>query len=328
MKLLMLTLSLMVVTTACEIGEIPIDPIEKPIEPEEKAAIQTNDVALGSEYLYQTYFDFGTNSFVKTNIRYDWDLAFHCEKDINEVALNSSILMQGVLLETTDFEAEIDVKELEFRAHYPAAPKDSLPLNQLVNSSRLVIIDLGIQKNGANRGYKKMMVDFDPDRNSYLLKYANLDGTKERSILVEKDQNKNWIEVNLSLGEIVDISPDKKTYDLYIGQYTYQFYEPYTPYLVVGALNNPYQTTVALVENQTFEEVSEEDIPELAFSDQPDKIGYEWKFYDFDEAQFLVNTEMTYVIRDTEGEYYKMRFLDFYDNTGVKGHPRFQFQQL
>lgn len=328
MKMLLWILGLMVSTTACQMGEIPISPIEKPIEPEEAAAVQSNEVALGSEYLYQSYFDLATNSFVKTNIRYDWDLGFRCEEGIAEVALNSSIFMQGVLLKTSDFNADVDLKELEFRAHYPAAPKDSLPLNELVNSGRLAIVDMGIQKNGTNRGYKKMMVDYDKQDNTYTLRYAELDGTKERTISISKNPNKNWVEVNLTLGEIVDISPEKKSYDLYFGQYTYQFYEPYTPYLVVGILSNPHQTTVALVEGLTFEEVDNETIPELTFSDQPDKIGYEWKLYDFDEARFLVNTEMTYVIQEADGTYYKLRFLDFYDNTGVKGHPKFQFQQL
>lgn len=311
---------------ACEMDEIPIDPVDRPIEPEEKAPVITNDIELGSDYLYQSYFDLGTNSFVKTTVQNDWEIAFDCEGVA--IVLNSSTFMQGATLETTDFSVEPDVKTLEFRAYYPSAPVDSLPFRDLINSDKVGIVDLGIFKNGTSRGHRKIKVGYNETDQTYTLRYAKLDGSKEGSVKIKKNPKKNWAEYNMSLNTAIDASPEKNAYDLYFGQYTYQFYDPYTPYLVVGVLSNPNQVLVAVESDKTFGAITLESVSQMDFSDLPDKIGYEWKYYSFDDAEYIVNSEITYVIKDTEGIYYKLRFLDFYDQFGVKGHPKFQFQQL
>ena len=118
-------------------------------------------------------------------------------------------------------------------------------------------------------------------------------------------------------------------WDLAFTQYTFIFYEPdYTPYLVTGVFSNTNGVTVAEDKTMNFADISIDDVPSFAFSSVRDVIGYDWKVYDFDIASFRIYTEINYIIKDAEGAYYKHHFIDFYDNNGLKGVPKFTMQRL
>jgi len=57
-------------------------------------------------------------------------------------------------------------------------------------------------------------------------------------------------------------------------------------------------------------------------------IGYEWKYYNFDAALYTIEPGLAYVIRDRDGFYYKLRFIDFYSEGGEKGYPKFEYVRL
>ena len=48
-------------------------------------------------------------------------------------------------------------------------------------------------------------------------------------------------------------------------------------------------------------------------------IGYDWKIYDFDTGFYTIDPSATYILSDTEGYFYKLRFIDFYNENGEKG---------
>jgi len=306
---------------SCDPGEIAIDPYER-------GEATLNQIDLGPAYQLQAYFDFGTNSFVKSNFRQDWELAFNCSDTSLDVYLNSSMLMRGALIDATDFSFEPNPDNITMRADHPGLHKDSLGLSHIVNSEKLGIIDLGIDAEGTPRGYKKLMITFNEAQQHYVLKYANLDGSDQVVLNVPKDKDYNTVEVNLSIGEPFHMSPARHDYDVYFGQYTHQFYVPYMPYLVMGVLSNPYQTTVAIDTEHDFATIDRNTISEFTFSTARDAIGYNWKYYDLDEGVYIIRKGINYIIKDAEGFYYKMHFIDFYNEAGVKGAPKFEFQRL
>ena len=75
-------------------------------------------------------------------------------------------------------------------------------------------------------------------------------------------------------------------------------------------------------------DLNSDDITSLEFTTRSDVIGYDWKYYNFDDAVYTIVPEMNYVIRDRDGFYYKLRFVDFYNDQGVKGYPKFEFARL
>ena len=64
------------------------------------------------------------------------------------------------------------------------------------------------------------------------------------------------------------------------------------------------------------------------FSNKKNIIGYNWKYFDFDTQTYTVKSYITYVIKNNSSEYYKMRFIDFYNEVGEKGFPKIEIQKL
>ena len=66
----------------------------------------------------------------------------------------------------------------------------------------------------------------------------------------------------------------------------------------------------------------------LGLTNQSDVIGYDWKYYDFDDGVYTIEPDHNYVIRDRDGFIYKLRYIDFYSDLGEKGYPTFEFVRL
>ncbi len=57
-------------------------------------------------------------------------------------------------------------------------------------------------------------------------------------------------------------------------------------------------------------------------------LGHNWKTYSFDTGSFIIHSEISSVLRLADGTFYKLRFLDFYTQTGEKGAPMVEYQRL
>jgi len=129
----------------------------------------------------------------------------------------------------------------------------------------------------------------------------------------------------------MEIQPEKTGWDLWFTQYTDLLFtdenEPY-PYIVTGVLLNSNNVIAAFDTTMSFDDISSDDLLNFEFSTNQNKIGYEWKYYDFDNAVYTVFSNYNYIIRDVEGFYYKLRFIGFYNNQGEKGYPTIEYQQL
>ena len=75
-------------------------------------------------------------------------------------------------------------------------------------------------------------------------------------------------------------------------------------------------------------EITYEDIESYSFSSNQDVIGYDWKDFDFDSGFYLIYAEKNYIIKNGLDQYFKIHFIDFYDDLGEKGHPTFEILQL
>ena len=113
-----------------------------------------------------------------------------------------------------------------------------------------------------------------------------------------------------------------------MNRHIFYYTTPPTPYQVNGALLNPNGIT-ALVDSVTsYNQIDLAFAQSLTLSHFRNAIGYDWKYYDFNEQTYKVKPHFSYVIRDREGYFWKMRFLDFFNAQGEKGHPKFEYQRL
>ena len=82
----------------------------------------------------------------------------------------------------------------------------------------------------------------------------------------------------------------------------------------------------ALDTANNYYDIGLENLPGYQFSDALDAVGYEWKVYNNDT--YTLVDSLNYVLKDQLGDYYKLRFTDYFDDLGQKGYPSFELTKI
>ena len=298
---------------------------DTPVQRPEPSDAVTLSVGMGSDYKYQIWFDLGTESIVKTSPKVDWDIAFDSRADQNHLYLNTSKMMLAAKSEQP-FEATNSTAGLTFKPDHNTGNPDSLAMANWALGD-VYVIDLGTTETGVALGQLKLEITRLEDSTLYF-RYAALDGSNEHIGSITQNSLYNHVAYSFATHQSLLAEPPKDQWDLVFTQYTKMFYEPFTPYLVTGVLINPNNVAVALDTVTPFLKITNQDIESYTYSTDMDAIGYDWKYYSLEESLFTVLSENTYLVKDTEGIYYKLHFIDFYDEQGLKGSPKFEMQRL
>lgn len=308
----------LVLFVACQKGEIAI-------EPHETGDATEGQVDISSDYKYQAYFDLETNSMVSNNLKTDWDLAFSNDND-SLIRLNTSKMMTAAKA-NSDFATQTDTIGLIFEVDYPGGQLDSTALYDF-ELNQLYVIDRGYDETGATIGLAKFIV-VNVNELEFEIQFGLLDETTPNTIILSRDEAYNFAFFSFDNGGAqMSIEPPKADWDLCFTQFTYVFHEPYIPYLVTGVRINSHEVQAVLTDKTTINELTYENLSEYPLTDYFDAIGYSWKEYDFATGKYTVDAEMIYLIQSTEGYYYALHFVDFYNETGEKGNPVFEFVKL
>jgi hypothetical protein len=148
----------------------------------------------------------------------------------------------------------------------------------------------------------------------YMFKYANLDGTEEKSGEVAKSDfaGRNFGYFDLLTAKTIDIEPETNQWDLLFSKYV-----DYTkdqsgnelPYVVSGIRTNT-SVTVAKVPNGA----ASNNIPDIsAFSTNINTIGYNWK--SFTGGAWILDTTTAYYVKNQNNKIYKIVFKRFGGST-------------
>ena len=178
-------------------------------------------------------------------------------------------------------------------------------------------------------GFGKLQI-IELTANSWIFNYCNLNETAPNQITLQKDNlyNASFFSF-LNGGTQVQIEPPKEDWDICFTQYTHIFYGlSDTPYLVSGAILNKYNVEGSENFTTDFIDVNFESTITHPTNTIKDIIGYDWKFFDFDTGKYAIDPSQNFIIKSTEGIYFKLHFTDFYNETGEKGYPKFEFQEL
>jgi hypothetical protein len=130
---------------------------------------------------------------------------------------------------------------------------------------------------------------------------------------------------------VKQVEPPDTAYDIVFTQYTTMLYTdlgvPY-PYLVTGVLSNRKGVEVAVDTLRPFALHTKETAMGLSYSSNLDMIGYDWKYYNFDDGTYTIRPKYCYLIRTVRGSLFKVRFIGFYNKNGSKGYPAFEYEKL
>ena len=300
---------------------------ELPVPAHQQGDLMIDQVELGTTYGLQIYYDLASNSVVSTNQKTDWDLSFECESGGWHVLLNSSLAAAAADLGAVDFVAVNSTDDAVWNWDLQTGLLDSTAIGDYRSLNHVYLIDRGYNETGVALGFKKIMLEFNEDE-TFFMRSANLDGSEDETITIMKDPDINFKSYSFNTNSVIDIEPNKNDWDLLFSQYTHVFQNPTLPYLVTGVLLNRFNTSCAQEESMPFEEIAYENIEDFDFSFDINTIGYDWKSYSFDVSQFTIVENMNYVIKTNNAAYFKLRFIDFYNDLGEKGAPKFELQDL
>ena len=307
--------------TSCLKEELPVPARER------DTTARSVQVCMGPGYQEQLWLDLGTGEVVSSNVKTAWDLAFESAPDGWRIYLNGSKMMTAYNIGPVDMTQTQDTVGMATGRHIdaPSGHRDSTAIGDWRGQDQVFIVDLGLDAIGIPQGLRKFKF-LSSSPTEFVFEVARLNGTQHSMVTVPKDPSRSFTCYKTGTG-VVDIEPQHGNWDLVVTQYTHQFYEPFLPYLVAGALSAK-GVRASKVHGVVFENVTLADTLSHPFNASRDAIGYDWKEYVFETASYVVDHTRVYIVQDAEGLFYKLQFIDFYSESGQVGCPSFQVVAL
>lgn len=297
------------------------------------------------------------------NKRPSWDLAFHSGKEF-KVTLNFSIQMAaGVIEGATDINAvtSASVKDLQkkikvgtFKAenenyvdnvegNYASGRTAIAEISADDAQNAIYLVNLGKEiyteditlgqaiTGGADRGWKKIQIT--RNGNGYKLKYADLDATTYKEVIINKNPAYHFTFFNMKEDKEVSVQPEKNKWDLCFtvfvnviagsGTYTYSDFVIHNTMGGVGA----YMVEVPSSQNaaDVYKSFSTTDVDNSKFVYNDHRaIGSNWR----DVLNRIVYNNVFFIIKDSNGVIYKLKFNRLTNINGERGYPEFEYKPL
>ncbi|MGC4234810.1 MAG: HmuY family protein [Niabella sp.] len=222
-----------------------------------------------------------------------------------------------------------------------------------VSEKKVYVINLGQDppESTTSLGYKKLVIEGFAN-NTYTIKYANLDGTAEKTVQIPVNKNRNYTYYSFKTDAVVNIEPDKGKWDILISAYTRRGGSTGIT-LGVGALVNTYGgVRVALdnpgsdltptddpeapintfpSSNSRYDKITVADYNALVPSDKMLSIGSDWYqiLQPHRNGIYKIYDWKTYIVKDVDGRYFKMKFLAYKGGPNItKGYPTFEYKEI
>lgn len=305
----------------------------------------------------QVYFDFSSNT--QTDIQRDsWDLRFY-SGDTFRVSLNTSIAMATKQLATTDLNSVTtatvqslftEVTTQTFDANNVAFVDDFdgdinntaiTEISDMADNNKVYLLNLGyaigtetpdlgsVAVKGDARGWKKIRIQ--KQNGKYLLQYADLDDTTFQEIEISKNANYNFTFFSFDSNAVVDVEPKKEKWDVCFTVFTNEIPDygtyVYSDFIVSNNLQNVKAYEVS-TDDFTFEDFTKADIIESDFNTSQRAIGSSWRVGGGPGMSPQVKTNKFYILKDTEGRNYKVKFLSLTNIEGERGNTQFEYTLL
>ena len=305
--------------------------------------MQTTTIPMGNTYLYQVYFNLVNNEVVSTNEKNLYDLQFECAGSGWHIRLNTAALMLAGVTNQTDISAVTDTTGLPWKYDISNGNPDSTAIgewltindNDTTYTHLVYVLNRGYDHIGNLRGLRKIIFTH-VDTTSFSFEYSDMNGDNYGTFEITKNKLEKYTSFSFDNGgQQINLQPQAHSWDLVFTQYTTLLYtdegQPYR-YLVTGVLSNYNDVSMAVDSSASYANINLEVAKSHTFSIAQDFIGYDWKSVkgDVTSGNFYYNIvpKRTYLIKNRDGLIFKLRFINFYSDTGDKGYPTFQYDVL
>lgn len=293
-------------------------------------------IPMGETYDHQVYFDLQTADTSGSNY-FDWDLAFQSNANDFHIYINGGSQALVANMGAVSFTSVTDTAGCLWSVDPASWNSDSTAIGNWCDAlpaaashNEIFILDRGGRYADSERFYKIIFQSVSSTQ--YVFKYQTLFGLAgEHTATMVKDSSRNFNYFTFNNGgTTIEPEPDKAQWDLQFTHYRYIYYQftPPFPYAVSGVLINPTDTWVAKDSVTSFEKIDYAKALTYTYSNARDIIGFSWKAYSFTTQSYSCKPYIIYIIKDQHGFYWKLHFIDFYNNAGIKGYPKFEWQRL
>jgi hypothetical protein len=301
----------------------------------------------------QVYVDLSDEMVTKVR-RDSWDLGFYGGDDFR-VGINGSIYMAVKNLGVTNIDAVTQASVQAFQSQvaigtfdpanedYIDAPNgliggtaiDAISSNN--DDNKVYLVNLGYKVGTINppagsvaitgdaRGWKKIRVL--RNGNGYTLQYADLNSTTHQEVTIPKNAAYNFTFFSFTTNSIVNVEPEKAKWDLNFTVFTnvidgagsYGYSDFVLSNIKAGIKVYRISSTPISYANFTKANVND-----ASFQDDQRVIGADWR----DVFTGMAYNDRFYVLKDSDGNYYKIRMLGFLNDGGLRGYPKFEYKLL
>lgn len=181
---------------------------------------------------------------------------------------------------------------------------------------------------GNHRGWKKIRILREDEH--YILQYANLDDTTYKEVIINKNTEYNSIFYSFNSESEVLVEPKKNMWDLCFTVFENQIVSHgtygYADFVLTNSKQNVQSYQVKLENNNpSFENFNETNIDNSLFNVSQRTIGSNWRQGGGPGTQPTMYSDRYYIVKDVDGQIYKLKFVALTDNSGVRGFPIFHF---
>lgn len=301
----------------------------------------------------QVFIDLSTEEVTLAQ-RDSWDLGFYSGEDFR-VTINGSIYMAAAALPFTDIDAvtQSNVSSLQGQVAvgtfnpaneaYIDNPSGELSGTAIAvvsdnpEENKVYLINMGyyigtttptagsVAIAGDHRGWKKIRILKNGD--GYLLQYANINQTTHTEVTITKNEAYNFTFFSIANETTVSVEPEKDLWDISFTVFTniiagagsYGYSDFVLNNLKAGAKAYEVSTN-----EQTYEQFGLADIDDNRLQEDQRVIGADWR----DVFTGNIYTDRFYVLKDMEGNYYKIKLLALLNESGLRGYPKFEYQLI
>lgn len=288
---------------------------------------------------FQTYFDLETDTVIKSDSSNLWQLGFECGSDGWHIITNSGDnwflfnTKQTALTSAGSFPTGVS-GNYDVQSAYPdlTAAGNWLTTPADGSTSKKEVYLLGKQTGLAYNEVKKIIF-ISVDDSTFKFFYREENTGYSDTITISKADTVNFVYYSFAKRVQLNLEPDKSSYDLVFCPYydLATLFQQTTPYLVRGVLLNTWETAAIIDSVDNYDNISFETLADYALKPQRDAIGYQWKEVIVDPGSgrsvYTVKLNYTYLIHTSEGNYYKLRFID-YMRGSEPGYPKFEYKKL
>lgn len=311
-----------------------------------KLTLEGNDGA--EKYANMVYVDLSNNSQIQIK-RKSWNLGFYCGDEFR-VILNSSYTTVAVASEKTDF-AAVTLEDAQKAPNIAAGAMSEdfsadwiddvegdltktafgmIAENAAENKVFFVAsADNKTNTDGTENRSLWYKVKVTRNGEGYRVEYGKVGDTTPKTVEIAKNPIYNFVGLSLESGEKVDAQAEGKKWDImwaYAAAVSQMASGPVTSFsqdVVTSNSVGGVETAVVMVDEQTtYDNFKVTDITSKAdFEKKANVIGTTWRTPAMPGVTNAgVKTDRFYVLKDSYGNYYKLRFTKF--GTGTDGTER------